>query len=107
MSVSEWDFRRALVEQPVDRELRLIFADWLEEKGRALEASQMRQHHLAPGHPVWRLGYRYSGDGGDGGCGGGGDGGYGGDGGDGGYGGYGGGGDGGYGGYGGYGGGGG
>ena len=62
--------RRAMAE---DASVRPIFADWLEEQGRAMEAGEIRR--TSPIGPArWRWGHRYSGSGG-GGDGGGGDGG--------------------------------
>jgi uncharacterized protein (TIGR02996 family) len=92
MDKEESAFRRVIAENPDDPAPRLIFADWLDERGRLMEAAELRSLRLAAassGPSTWKLSHRYDGGGGGyGGCGGygggyGGDGGCGGDGGDG------------------------
>jgi len=55
MNEAEWT--RAVVERPDDTELRLVFADWLEERGELGRATFIRQQCALAGLPKWARGW--------------------------------------------------
>jgi uncharacterized protein (TIGR02996 family) len=57
MSADEWAFIRACVDKPVDVAHRLIYADWLEERGLIKRANKQREIAAVIGRAVemWKL----------------------------------------------------
>jgi uncharacterized protein (TIGR02996 family) len=70
-AMTEADFTLAVADDPTGM-ANLIFADWLEEQGRTVDAQFLRSGAIADGcHWYWYFGYGgYGGYGGDGGYGG-------------------------------------